>query len=112
MDVPGKKKMIILLAQFFKCFIPRRYQCSYCFYRSYDYHIVTHTKNYHSLEPCSAINCKPTRVLNSKHELDEVWKNFFSTCRPMSCVGEYFYWGAHVTFKNFIVLPQFVKINF
>ncbi|KAG5682308.1 hypothetical protein PVAND_011668 [Polypedilum vanderplanki] len=62
-----------------------RYQCPYCFYRSYDVHIFTHLKYFHNSKSEIAIECKPLKTINVNDNMKKVWTDFIKICRSISC---------------------------
>lgn len=66
-----------------------KYQCLYCFYRSYELQVGTHQNLYHSTKKSSVIICHVTRRKDVKDELLKVWENFKVNVPGMSCMGEY-----------------------
>lgn len=66
-----------------------KYQCLYCFYRSYELQVGTHQNLYHSTKKSSVIICHVTRRKDVKEELLKVWEHFKVNVPGMSCMGEY-----------------------
>lgn len=65
-----------------------RYQCSYCFFRSYDLQIDTHQKLYHAVKKFNIIKCHQTVMKSSSKELEAVWENCQTNLPGMSCMGK------------------------
>lgn len=65
-----------------------KYQCLYCFYRSYELQVGTHQNLYHSIKKSSVIICHVTRIKAVSEELSSVWENLKVNVPGISCMGK------------------------
>lgn len=69
-----------------------KYQCNYCFYRSFDLQVGTHQSLYHSTKKSYIIICHPNRRKNFSTQITTAWSSLKKSVPGMSCMGEYFFY--------------------
>lgn len=65
-----------------------KYQCPYCFYRSYDLQVQTHLDMHHSRRKGIIIKCHVHRPKQISKDLVNVWKAFPKNVPALSCMSK------------------------
>lgn len=64
------------------------YQCTQCFYRSFDLQVVTHMKIHHKTQPLKVIKCRVMKEKDKSEEMSQVWEQCSVNVPVITCMSK------------------------